>query len=318
MPRSHRIELQGACYHVSNYAISHLPLFETQTDAENFLGILDDVHRMCKTEFFAYALMAEGYHLLLRTHEANLSSAMRYINGVYSQRYNRLRCRKGPVFCGRYKSILVNMDLYLIQVSRYIHWLPVHRGYCKQPDRYHWSSCNSYYGNTAMPSWLSSQSVLTRFCCENSTEKYQSYVQQGVDEEISTFYTSSHVSQVLGPKSFINQLQISSLSPSCRNPGGTNNAENRLSINTIVDHVEQHYDKANSKTENNNQSRNIAMALCREIGGHSLKDIARAFNVGHHRSVSMIVGRTKKKIDTDVKLSDDYHTLRDELLLIVC
>ena len=69
--------------------------------------------------------MGNHYHLLVETPLGNLDRIMRHINGVYTQRYNRLKKTDGPLFRGRYKAILVDEDSYLLQVSRYIHRNPV-------------------------------------------------------------------------------------------------------------------------------------------------------------------------------------------------
>lgn len=61
--------------------------------------------------------MDNHYHLLLRTPIANLSKEMRYLDGVYTQKFNFLQNRDGPLFRGRYRSIVVDADTYLLQVS---------------------------------------------------------------------------------------------------------------------------------------------------------------------------------------------------------
>ena len=69
--------------------------------------------------------MNNHYHLLVRTPRANLARCMRHLNGIYTQRHNRLLQTDGPLFRGRYKSIVVDTDNYLLQVSRYIHRNPI-------------------------------------------------------------------------------------------------------------------------------------------------------------------------------------------------
>jgi len=69
--------------------------------------------------------MDNHYHLLVHTPRATLSRAMRHINGVYPQRFNRQEKSDGPLFRGRYKAIIIQADSYLLQVSRYIHLNPV-------------------------------------------------------------------------------------------------------------------------------------------------------------------------------------------------
>ena len=73
----------------------------------------------------AFCLMLNHYHLLVQTPAANLSRAMRHINGVYTQRYNRRQKKDGQLFRGRYKSVLVQENSHLLELLRYIHRNPV-------------------------------------------------------------------------------------------------------------------------------------------------------------------------------------------------
>jgi len=67
----------------------------------------------------------DHYEAYLETPKANLGRIMHHVNGVFTQRYNRMRKTDGPLFRGRYKSILVDEDAYLLQLSRYIHRNPI-------------------------------------------------------------------------------------------------------------------------------------------------------------------------------------------------
>lgn len=90
-----------------------------------FLEILSSATELFDIEIHAYCLMDNHHHLLIKTPRGNLSKAMRHINGLYTQRYNRLIKKDGPLFRGRYKALIVEKDAYLLQVSRYIHLNPV-------------------------------------------------------------------------------------------------------------------------------------------------------------------------------------------------
>ena len=76
-------------------------------------------------ELHAYCLMDNYYHLLMHTPRANLRVAMCHLQGLYTQRYNRMKQTDGPLFRGRFKAIFVDADHYLAHVSRYIHLNPV-------------------------------------------------------------------------------------------------------------------------------------------------------------------------------------------------
>lgn len=68
----------------------------------------------------AYCLLSDHYHLLIMTPDANLSRCMRHLSGVYTQRFNRSHLLDGQLFRGRYKSILIEADSYLLERARYI------------------------------------------------------------------------------------------------------------------------------------------------------------------------------------------------------
>lgn len=99
--------------------------------------------------------MGNHYHLLLKTPDANLGRVMRHINGVYTQRYNRLKKTDGPLFRGRYQAICVEADNYPLQLSRYIHRNPQEARQVSDFDTYEWSSY-AYYVSAKQkpPGWL--------------------------------------------------------------------------------------------------------------------------------------------------------------------
>jgi putative transposase len=93
-------------------------IFNTEVEYYLFLETLEEAYTRFGVEIQAYCLMGNHYHLLIKTPYCNLSRAMRHINGVYTQRYNRLNKTDGPLFRGRFKSIIVESDSYLIHLSK--------------------------------------------------------------------------------------------------------------------------------------------------------------------------------------------------------
>jgi putative transposase len=79
--------------------------------------MLAEAHQRFGIQILCYCLMGNHYHLLVKTPEANLGRAMRHINGLYTQRYNRLKNTDGSLFRGRYKAICVEDDSYQLQLS---------------------------------------------------------------------------------------------------------------------------------------------------------------------------------------------------------
>ncbi len=86
-----------------------------KADYQQFIGLLQETTDLFNVKVAAYCMMPTHYHLLLQTPDANLSRCMRHLNGVYTQKYNVSHSCDGALFRGRYKSILVDADTYLLQ-----------------------------------------------------------------------------------------------------------------------------------------------------------------------------------------------------------
>ena len=125
MARPIRLEFAGALYHITSRGDRREDIFDTDDDRKSFLTILGEVCEQYNWDCHAYCLMSNHYHLIIETPDANLSKGMRQLNGVYSQSYNRANNKVGHLFQGRYKSILVEKESYLLELTRYVVLNPV-------------------------------------------------------------------------------------------------------------------------------------------------------------------------------------------------
>src|SRR3990167_9991938 len=107
MARPLRIEYPNAWYHVMNRGLGRRNIFLDDSDRHTFFGLLSDLSEIFSIEIHGYSLMDNHYHLLVRTPKPNLGRAMRHLNGVYTQKYNRNHHIDGPLFRGRYKARIV-------------------------------------------------------------------------------------------------------------------------------------------------------------------------------------------------------------------
>ncbi|MEN8759124.1 MAG: transposase, partial [Desulfobacterales bacterium] len=96
-------------------------IFLTDKDRQVFLDGLADSCEIYSITLITYVLMSNHFHLLVQTPKANLSEFMRHFLVTYTVRFNRRNGRTGHVFQGRFKSLLVDEDEYLLPLSRYIH-----------------------------------------------------------------------------------------------------------------------------------------------------------------------------------------------------
>ena len=107
MSRPLRIEYPGAFYHVMNRGLARNRIFLNDSDRLGFLDLVGDICRLWGLGVYTYCLMDNHYHLLLQTSRGGLSRAMRHLDGIYTQRFNRRHGRDGPLFRGRYRAILI-------------------------------------------------------------------------------------------------------------------------------------------------------------------------------------------------------------------
>ena len=116
MSRPLRIQFPDAWCHVMNRGRRGEAIFADDHDYSQFTALLRETSQMWNIRIAAYCLMPNHYHMLVQTPDANLSRSMRHLNGVFTQRYNRRHHCDGQLFRGRYKSILIDTDSYLLQV----------------------------------------------------------------------------------------------------------------------------------------------------------------------------------------------------------
>lgn len=185
MARLLRIEYPGAVYHLTARGNARAAIFLDDEDRFQFLTILDDLVERYNWSCHGYCLMDNHYHLLIETPDGNLSTGMRQLGGIYTQRFNRRHDRTGHVFQGRYKSILVEKQSYLLELCRYLVLNPVRAGMVKNPGDYLWSSYLATTGGTSKARFLHTDWILAQFGknCKNARRHYQEFVMAGIAEE---------------------------------------------------------------------------------------------------------------------------------------
>ena len=131
MPRQARIDAPGALHHIIIRGIESKPIFRDERDKGNFLERLGSILSDTSTPCYAWALMTNHVHLLLRTGLVPIATVMRRLLTGYAQQFNRRHRRHGQLFQNRYKSILCEEDPYLLELIRYIHLNPIRAGLVK-------------------------------------------------------------------------------------------------------------------------------------------------------------------------------------------
>lgn len=186
MARPLRVEFEGAVYHITSRGNAGQVIFADDRDRLHFLDILRDVVDRFGWLCHAYCLMPNHYHLLVETPRANLSRGMRHLNGVYTQAFNRWHKRTGHIFQGRFKSILIQRESYLLEVARYVALNPVRAGMVKHPRQWKWSSYRATAGEISAPTFLSTAWLLEQLHSlpDHAHRAYRRFVGDGIDARV--------------------------------------------------------------------------------------------------------------------------------------
>lgn len=183
MARPIRIEYPGAVYHVIVRGNAQQNIFLSDQDKVGFLGWLRDAIKVHNFFCHAYCLMDNHFHLLLETPDGNLSKAMRDLNGHYTQWFNARHKRSGHLLQGRYKAYVIEREMYLLEVARYIVLNPVRAGLVRLPNAWKWSSYRETAGLVKPSDWLYIDWILGRFGKKKkqALDAYREFVIDGIE-----------------------------------------------------------------------------------------------------------------------------------------
>lgn len=181
-------------------------IFLTDKDRYVFIDLLQEATERFGILICAYVMMGNHYHLLIKTTEANLSRTMQWFGTAYTRRFHIHNHSGGHLFQGRFKSILVENDAYLLRLSYYIHRNPLRAGLVQRLADYPWSSYLFYAYKKKAPAWLHTELILDQVGGDNPKAAYRRDVQRYAEEKGSPWEDVKH-GLVYGSQGFIDHLK---------------------------------------------------------------------------------------------------------------
>jgi hypothetical protein len=253
--------------------------------------------------------MTNHIHLALQAGDLPLSRGLHNLSFRYTRWINWREKKTGHLFQGRYKSVLVDGDSYLLEMVRYIHLNPVRAGMVNDPEEYIWSSHRSYLGKEFLP-WLTTDWMLGQFgkSVAKARTAYKKFVTDGLGEEHRPeFHGGREDSRLLGDDMFVDKcLAVIGEMPL------------RLTIQEIADKVCKEYKIGKSALRTQSQQRTASEAravigwLARELGCATLSEVGRLVNrdVG---SISSAVRRLSIRMQEEAELAHQVRRIKAKL-----
>ena len=184
MPRQARLDAPDTLHHVMGRGIERTAIFRDDTDRTDFIARLAALAERGAWTVYAWALLPNHAHLLVRTGAHPLPHSMRSLLTGYVVNFNRRHKRVGHLFQNRYKSIVVEEEPYLLELVRYVHLNPLRAkvvSELRQLARYPWTGHSALLGTVPRP-WQDTQTILTQFgaTAARATRAYQAFVADGL------------------------------------------------------------------------------------------------------------------------------------------
>jgi putative transposase len=226
----------------------------------------------------AYCLMDNHYHLLIETSAPTLSKGMKYLNGTFTQHFNRQHRRVGHVFQGRFKAILVQKDPYLLELARYIVLNPVRTRMVRTAKAWQWSSYRATAGYDKSNACLTTEWILAGFAkTKNAAQQcYRDFVRAGKGQPSPWKQLKNQI--YLGNDEFVNDMQCK-LDP-------------EQSLKDIPKKQKQAPAKPLTYFAERYKTRDERMAQAYRSGHYTLSQVGEYFNVSY-----ATVSRAVKKVE---------------------
>jgi len=213
MARALRIQYPGAYYHVTCRGNDRKRIFGDDKDRNEFLKLLENSLDVYRVNLYSYVLMSNHFHFLIQTPAGNLSEFMRHFNVCYTGYYNYRHSRSGHLYQGRYKSFLVDVDNYLLEVSRYLH-LNVVRVYNLKTasldekinllESYKWSSLPGYISKNKIEKFVKYVIILS---LSGSRASYYKFILEGLNKDIKDPFKGIKNGGILGGDKFLKKIK---------------------------------------------------------------------------------------------------------------
>jgi REP element-mobilizing transposase RayT len=295
-------------------------IFSDDSDYTMFTELLRETSEMWNIRVAAYCLMPNHYHMLVQTPDANISRSMRHLNGVYTQRYNSRHKCDGQLFRGRYKSILIDTDSYLLQAVRYIHRNPLNANLVKNMDDYKWCSHKGFLSIAKKWDWLHKNYILSLLSKNRKDwmRYYRKWVSVEEEDEVSQTISGVKWPVCLGTQEFVDRIKEKYGSKKM-NREIPSSRELLPDKSRIVEAVCLFYgvekgEISGTRRGIKNEARNAAIYLTRKLRLETFREIGEQYGIENDRTFRSVCVRIGKVLSEDKKMVKKMKRLENRII----
>ncbi|NOY43969.1 MAG: hypothetical protein GXP50_00735, partial [Deltaproteobacteria bacterium] len=296
MARPLRVEFPGAVHLVTGKALPRRKLFRSEDEALALAARLTDLVDAYGVRVHAYCLLPDHYHLLVETPRPNLSQAIHRWNGFVAA----LRRGDGPVLRGRYRSVLVDPDEWLVPLSVHVHLNPVRKGLAVAAGAYGPSSAGAYLNGD--PGAVNTDRILG---LAGGKEAYQALLERETRRPSPPPWDRVWKQVVLGGEALRDRVRELLEGRDLREVPEFGRPDPVADLDTVIGRVAEYTGLAPEQVVRGKYqrvlARKVALYLARRYTGLTLRDIGRAFGLDY-TSVHMSVRRTEERRRRDPAL----------------
>lgn len=317
MARPLRIRFENAFYHVTCRGNAGQTIFPDDFDRRRFLFLIEHSAEIYQVDILAFVLMANHFHLIVKTPLANIQEFMRHFNISYTAFINKRYERTGHLYQGRYKSFVIDADSYLLEVSRYIHLNPVRikeglniEEKIAYLNSFRWSSYHDYSVRARYP-FLSTEEILAYF--GGKKEQYKDFVENGITLTVNPL-EKGRGHGIIGETSFIEQF-MTKIPASKREQPAIRQMIKEIQPGRILQTIAEFL---NLRSEDflhkgyKGIARSLAMEILYRYGGMNQREIGELMGIDYS-AVSIARKRLSEMILKDEETAKKFHDIKDLL-----
>jgi putative transposase len=325
MARRLRVQYPGAIYHLMARGNGRQDIVCDDADRDRLVDHLGRAAIRCSWHVYAFAIMSNHLHVVLKTPEPNLSRGMQSFLSAYANAWSRRHRFNGHVFQGRYRTELVEDETYLWTVTRYVHLNPARARLVERPSAWKWSSYPGYVREQRRLEWVAYDELLASWAGEfggsgaEPAAAYRRFVAAGLSQTPASPWADAYHGWILGSQKFVDRVKAMVSQEPRRDRRRESRRIQRLSIARVSEVVCANYGIESSELSRRG-SRHPARAamayLARRHTAATNAEVTEILGVSRAESVPNLTRRFESWLSADSRVRKRLGHLEDELTTV--